>query len=312
MVVMGAVLPVFCMAGAGALMRKLDWLTEAADRSLLTATINVFIPCLILDSCVGNAALHRISNVIAAPLVGFGTVILGIVLAWSVRRASGITDNRPARTFAFSTGLYNYGYVPIPLALILYGHETVGVLFVHNVGVEMAIWTVGILLLTGATAGMEWKHIINPPLIAVVLGLILNAFGGDRWVPGFLLTTAKMLGQCAIPVGVILIGATIVDQAHKFHSKTAWRVIALAGLLRLAVLPVLFLLLARYLPCSLELKRVIVLQASMPAAVIPIVLAKHYGGDPATAVRIVLSTSAASLVTTPFWIRLGTQWVGLS
>ena len=45
----------------------------------------------------------------------------------------------------------------------------------------------------------------------------------------------------------------------------------------------LFLVLARYLPCPVELKRVILLQAAMPAAVFPIVIGKVYGGDTATA-----------------------------
>ena len=39
--VLGAVLPVFCVVGAGALMRKLEWLTEEADQSLLRIIINV-------------------------------------------------------------------------------------------------------------------------------------------------------------------------------------------------------------------------------------------------------------------------------
>jgi predicted permease len=82
-------------------------------------------------------------------------------------------------------------------------------------------------------------------------------------------------------------------------------------LVRLVLLPLGFLVLARYLPCSVELKRVIILQAAMPAAVFPIVMAKHYGGDTATALRVVISTSALSLITTPIWIRLGTKFAGL-
>jgi malate permease and related proteins len=84
-----------------------------------------------------------------------------------------------------------------------------------------------------------------------------------------------------------------------------------AFLLRLGVLPFLFLLVARYLPCSTELKQVIVLEAAMPAAVFPIVISKHYGGDVNTALRVVLSTSVAGLITIPLWIRFGMKFVGL-
>ena len=78
------------------------------------------------------------------------------------------------------------------------------------------------------------------------------------------------------------------------------------------ILPALMLCFARWLPCSDELKRVLVVQASMPAAVIPIIIARYYGGQPLTAVQVVLSTTAAGLVTCPLWIRAGLAWVGIS
>ena len=53
------------------------------------------------------------------------------------------------------------------------------------------------------------------------------------------------------------------------------------------------------------------LEAAMPAAVFPIVMAKHYGGDPATAVRVVVATSLVGLLTIPLWIRFGMHFVGL-
>jgi hypothetical protein len=76
-------------------------------------------------------------------------------------------------------------------------------------------------------------------------------------------------------------------------------------------MPVLFLLLARFLPCSIELKRVLVMQAAMPAAVLPIVLTRHYGGDTRTALQVALGTSLAGLVTIPLWLRFGGHLIGL-
>ncbi|MCX7868121.1 MAG: AEC family transporter, partial [Limisphaera sp.] len=70
------------------------------------------------------------------------------------------------------------------------------------------------------------------------------------------------------------------------------------------------LALARLLPGTPELQRVLVLEAAMPAAVFPIVMARQYGGDVATALQVVLSTSVVSLVTMPLWIRAGLAWIG--
>jgi hypothetical protein len=103
----------------------------------------------------------------------------------------------------------------------------------------------------------------------------------------------------------------MADHLHEFHSASGWRVIGAAVFLRIGVLPVLFLLVAKFLPASIELKRVIVLEAAMPAAVFPIVMARHYQGDPATAMRVVIGTSVVGLLTIPLWIRVGMKFVGL-
>ena len=313
--VLTAVLPIFCIAGAGVLLRQINWLTADADASLLRVTVNVLTPCLIFDSVLGNPAFEQPGNIWLPPLVGFATVALGVPLALLLRGATGLRDERARRTFTFVTATYNYGYVPLPLIVSLFPKEisvpTVAVLFVHNVGVELAHWSLGLIILGGGTLRQNWKKILNPPLLAIVATLALNFIIGKASVPTFLRTTTHMLGQCAIPFGVLLVGATIADYAHEFRSARGARVMLTSCAVRLGALPVLFLLLAKFLPCSMELKRIIAIQAAMPAAVFPIVMAKHYGGDPATALRVVLGTSLVGLATIPLWLRFGMKWLGL-
>jgi hypothetical protein len=238
-------------------------------------------------------------------LVGFGSVVLGLLAAGIARRWVPPRTPQTRRTFTFSVAIYNYGYVPLPLAVALFDRETVAVLFVHNVGTEIGLWVFGLLLLAGAGFRASWQKFVNPPLVSILFTLLLNAVVGRDAVPGVVLDAAHLLGQCAIPLGLVLVGATMADHAHEFVSVQGGRAMALACALRLGVLPAAFLLVARYLPASIELKRVIVLQAAMPAAVFPIIMARHYGGDPATALRVVLATSAVGLVTMPLWLRFG-------
>ena len=306
-IVLLAVLPVFSIIGAGILMRKINWLTEEADKSLMRVTVNLLAPSLIFDSILHNDALKDISNVLIAPVVGFGTAALGIGIAFALRRFI-TTDKRILATFAVCVGIYNYGYIPVPLVNSLFDRTTLGVLFVNNLGVETCIWTLCLVVL-GANQEKGWRQLINAPVLAIVIALAVNFLGLERFIPAFLLGTAKMLGQCSIPMGLILVGATMADHLHEFHSARGWRVIALSCLIRLGIAPVLFLVLAKFLPCSDQLKRVIVVQAAMPAATFPIVMAKHYNGDPPTALRILLATSILGLLTIPLWIRFGLNFV---
>ncbi|MDB6026026.1 MAG: Transporter [Verrucomicrobiales bacterium] len=307
-IVLMAVLPVFSIIGAGIFMRKVNWLTEEADKSLMRITINVLAPALIFDSILHNDALKNISNVVVAPLVGFGTAAMGMGIALALRKF--IThDKRILATFAVCVGVYNYGYIPVPLVNSLFDRTTLGVLFVHNLGVEICIWTLGLMVLGANSNERGWRQLINAPVIAIIASLAVNFLGLERLIPAFALSTAKMLGQCSIPMGLILVGATMADHMHEFHSAQGWRIIAWGCFIRLGLAPILFMVLAKFLPCSVELKRVIIIQGAMPAATFPIVMAKHYNGDPPTALRVLLATSVLGLITIPLWIRFGIKFV---
>lgn len=316
--VLTAVLPVFGIMAVGFWLRRRSWLTSDADESLMRLCINLLIPSLIFTSVLGNAALRRPENLIVPPLAGFGMAGVGIAVARLFARTAGLHTQPEQRTFAFLAGFQNYAYLVIPLCLSLFDEGTTGVLFVHNVGTEMALWTLGVATLTGSGLAGGWRKIINAPLIALVLALALN-FLGVFFVPlasiavagKIILTVIHWFGQAAIPLGLLLIGAIVADHLEDARGGKAARVVTFAALVRLGIMPILFLLLAKFLPCSIELKRVLVLQGAMPSAVLPIVITKHYGGDPRTALQVALGTSVIGLATIPLWIHFGGHFAGL-
>lgn len=318
-VVVTAVAAVFGVSAIGVLIRRLGWLTEEADQSLLKIIIRVLFPCLIFGVISDNPALQRPDELFWPPLFGFASVALGCALAWGIAywRADAMRLSGPAAagTFALCIGLHNYGFIPLPLVQLLFDDTTVGVLFLHNVGVEVAIWTFGIMLLTGAVGRHWWRNVINAPFIAIVVAMACNLLGLAPLVPSLLNQIIDWLGQAAIPMSLLLAGATIADQLsapdRPPRGPTA-RIVFWACVLRLGVLPALFLLGVWLLPATVDLQRVVIIEAAMPSAVIPIVLARHYGGQPAVATQIVLATSVVSLITVPLWIAAGFWWLGLS
>lgn len=309
---LNAVLPVLGIAGAGFAIRRLNWLSEAADASLMRVVVNLLTPCLIADTILGNPAFSRVDNVLLPPLLGFGTTAGGFALGWLIGRGlGGETAPVRRRTFALSVGICNYGYIPIPLAQLLFTSGTVGVLFVQNIGVELAMWLVGLALLSGAPGRQGWRYVLNPPVLAIVGTLTLNALLPRESLPGPVLQAARLLGQCAIPLGLILIGATVADLMPELRDRRGWRVVVLAAVVRLGILPAVILGLAAWLPLSTELRQVLLLHAAMPAAVFPIVMARHFGGDAGTALRVVLGTSLLGVFTIPVWLKVGISLLGL-
>ena len=321
---------VFLTIGLGAEFRRRGWLDERADASLLSLLVRVFIPALIVTRVIGNPSLGDWRNLAAPPAMAFGLVTLGFAVAALALmligggERVGLGDARAKRTFVLCTGMFNYGYITIPLVESIFDSRTLGVLFVFNVGVEAAMWGVGVTILAGALAKGWWRRLFSPPVVATILAvalnlLIVNFDLGER-TPAAILPIINALwrslgwlGQAAIPIGLLLTGATIYENWSHCRLRQGTATVGLATLVRVAALPVVFLALAVFLPAALvtrELRAVLVLQAAMPAAVFPIVLSRHYGGDVGVALRIVVGTSLISLLTMPLWIVLGLWLIG--
>ena len=306
------ILPVFAMIALGTVLKRTRVLREEGEESLFNLVVNVTYPCLIFESVANNPALHEPRNLLLPPLVGFGLALLSMFVSWHVAKALGLTIGTGLRTFALAVGLANYGYLPLPIMDAMFGPESRAVLLVHNVGIEAAIWTAGILVITGLSPREGWRRLVNAPVISLLLALVVNLTGAIVWVSPLILNLVHTLGVCAIPLGLIMTGVSIEPHLNDPRRLVHPRVTLTALLLRLLVLPCIFLFVARWLPCSVELKRVLVVQAAMPSAAIPVIIARVYGGQPLVAVQILLGTTVLAIFTIPFWIRFGMAFVGLA
>jgi predicted permease len=305
------ILPVFALIAVGVALRHFHWIEGTAETSMIRLVVYVCMPCLVFDTIVGNASLRDPGNLILPPLAGFVTTVAGFGVAYLAARAIGLGKGTGLRTFAVSAGICNYSYLPLPIVGGIWGERAQGLVLVHNMGVDLALWSVGLLILTGASPREGLRKIVTPMLVTLLVAVAINLSGMAPRVPGVVGSMAHSLGVCAVPIGLLMTGVNLADYLDE-PRKLLHRNIALAACaVRLGIMPVLMLCFARLLPCSVELKRVLVVEAAMPAAVFPIIMARYYGGQPLTAVQIVLSTTAAGLVAVPLWIRAGLAWVGV-
>lgn len=303
------VAPIYCVMAAGFGMRKAGVLTAEADRSLLRVVVTLLIPALAFDSILGNEAFRHPENLVLPPLLAFLTVALGIVVARLVAAAFRIPGDVRRRTFVFVTSVHNYFYIPLPLCQALLGREAVGVLFAYWMGAELALWSIALWQLIGHPDRRGWWRALNVPIVAIPAAIAGNALGVGEWLPGAVRNTLHLLGVCGLPMGLLLSGALLADHANRAMLRHGARVGLASLTARLVVLPALLLVAAKFLPFAPLLKAILVVEAAMPAAIMPIGITRLHGGDPAAALQIVLGTSLVSLVTVPFVIALGLRWV---
>lgn len=307
--ILAVTLPVYLMMGTGAVLRKTGVLPAEADKGLMKLSVAVLTPALIIERVAGNPAVMQPLPVLMAAGLGFALVVLGISLSYALAPLIGLRVHEGRRTFGVSCGLQNYGFVAIPIVTALFPDQgTLGVLFTFTLGIELACWTACVGMLTGFNKA-PLKLALNPPVITILSSLLLNFTGLHGYIPQVAHNTLGMLGGCAVPLAVLLIGASIADIWGQ--ERMNWKIAVLSPVLRLGVIPLAFLAAAVFLPLTNELKRILIVQAAMPSAVFNIVIARLYGGHPATAVQCVLATTLVSCVTTPFVIAWALKWIGV-
>ncbi|MDB6075683.1 MAG: hypothetical protein JWO89_3323 [Verrucomicrobiaceae bacterium] len=304
-----AILPTYLIMLVGGLCRKYGLLPKEADVGLMRLAVNLLYPCLIIERIVDNPEVHHPMRVLVAATLGFSLAGLGIWISHLAAPLIGLKDGQGRRTFALTTGFQNYGFVAIPVISALFPNgQTLGVMFTFTLGVELAVWTLGVGILTGLN-NAPWKAALNVPVISILSALALNFLGAAPFIPLPLHTVMNNLGNCSVPLSVVLIGASIADMWR--HERFNWPVAMMSAVLRQLIIPIAFVLAAWLLPLTDDLKRVLVVQGAMPSAVFSIVLARHYGGHPPTAVQVILATTAASLVTTPIVISVLVKWLNI-
>lgn len=307
-----ALFPVFLVMIVGVAFQKGGWLSEELETGMMRLVLNLLAPCLIFTKITGNPALESAAT--AGWSIGTGLVLIlcGFGLAFLAAKAARFRKGEGLRTFTIAAGIQNYGFMALPVVMELWPDDPGpgGLIFVHGIGVELAMWTVGLFILSHH-GGPPWRRLINGPFIAVIASLALNFSGGHAFVPEVVKTAMNWLGDSAIPMSLFMIGATIGRLFKRAFWTDALRVSLASCAVRMVLHPIAILAMAKFLPLPVELQKVLVVQAGMPAAVFPIVLARLYGGHPQTAVQVVLATTLASIVTAPLVIAFGMAWVGL-
>jgi malate permease and related proteins len=303
------IIPLFLLSFFGAWFRSRGYMDSRADTTIFWLVVNFFTPCLIIDTFLGNRSLSSFQNVLVAPALGYATVLLGIVFAKLIAKKIAFSEKEQESTFTTCVSLYNYGYIPIPIVMLFFNKEVLGMLLLFNAGLDFALWTAGFLMLAGKGSLKDGlKHLITPPLVAIVGALCLNLIFVENPLPFGAARMLHMVGQATIPVALLLIGAMVFDHVPVVKSISPVRPIVYALILRLLFLPAIFVLLAHLLPLSNELKIVLCVQAGMPSAVLPIMLVRQYGGDLSLAIRIVVATSVVCIITMPIWLALAFSW----
>jgi predicted permease len=136
----------------------------------------------------------------------------------------------------------------------------------------------------------------NPLMGAIILGGIVNFLSIP--VPDFITGAANILGNAALPMLLLCVGASIRISALRAHSAA----LVLAVLAKLLVLPVVMMVVGITLGLDKDVLLVLVVLAAVPTATSSFTLAQELGGDAPLMAEIITVQTLVAAIGIPLWV----------
>ncbi len=293
------VLTLFLLILVGWGVRRIGLFTDEVTTGVSRFLINVALPALVIDSMQipFDPALAREGGQLALAAGAFyvGAVLFALVFPYLIRARP---DERAV--FSFLVVFSNTGFMGYPVVRAIWGEKAVFLAAIYNLIFSLLLFTVGVLLLTGAKTG--WRNIsprvlLSPGIVSVAVGLALFFLSVD--LPEPIGGPIAMLGGLTTPLSMIVIGALLarLDPRTIFGNVRVY----LYAAVRLLVLPLATLVLLRPFVADPLVLGVCVVLAAMPGATNAALFAEEYGVNPELASQSVFITTLFCIATIP-WI----------
>lgn len=288
-------LMIFSMIIIGLVLKKVGVIGKTGQKNITDLVVDLILPCNIIKSFMVEFSMDIAKNfagiLLISILIQVASVILGKVLF--VRTSEG-----RQKCLKYGTICSNAGFMGNPIAEGVFGSMGLTLASIYLIPQRIMMWSEGIAIFTEAPSRKELtrKVLTHPCIIACGVGIVLMLTG---WTPPvFLNEVITSISNCNTAMSMMVIGMILVDADPR---TLVDKDILFYTAIRLAVIPFLV-----WIPCELLgvdslVKGVSVLLAAMPAGATTTILASKYDGDAEFAVKLVVFSTAASLISTPLW-----------
>ena len=294
-ILVNIVLPVFILITFGFVFRK----ALVVDvRSISRTVLYIFGPALVFSSLIRSTLTSNDFFEIVSFVLLF-TVLLGGVV-WMVTRVLGLSQVRE-NAFYLSTLFINAGNYGLPLSLFAYGQPGLERAVVFFVVTSLLSNTVAVYFASRGQADMR-QSVLNffrfPFIYAAIAAIFIRVAGVH--LPNPISQPLEMAGNAAVPVLLVALGMEL----SQIKLDTEIWMVGVASALRLIAAPLAAVLVAAMMGLQGLTRQVVIKQASMPTAVMTIVLAMEFGADPRFVTSVVFVSTLASVVTLTLLIGL--------
>lgn len=246
--------------------------------------MNLGSPCLIFSSLTtidldpgafGSVLLASIGVLVTSGI--FGIVLLKVL-------------NQPLTTFLPALMHPNTGNMGLPLALMAFGETGLALAISYFFVNSISQYTIGLSISSGTFSPAQ---LFRQPVVWAVCAA-LTVRGLDVQLPEFITSTTRLVGGLVIPLMLLMLGNSLASL-----KVSGFGIASLIAVSRLGVGFLAGLGMIELLDLDRTVAGVVIMQATMPAAVFNYVFAERFAREPEKVAAVILISTLVSFATLP-------------
>lgn len=269
---------------------------------------NVFAPALIINTFSKYCTVASLSAQYLQILSCLLILAIAIGIAFALAPLfTGKGYQRKIYHYALTFG--NFGFMGNAIVPAILGEAALYDYMLFTLPLNVAVYTWGIASLIPQGEGKQnpLKSLLNPSMFAVVIGMALGLTGVNDYLPSFVGSTLSGLGSCMGLIAMVLTGFLIGQ--YPIKKLLSDKKIYVASVLRLFVLPALFVVILKLLGADSTILTMCLFAFATPLGLNTVVFPAAYGGDPSTGVSMATISHTACVITIPVMYALLTTFI---
>ena len=243
--VFAKVLVVFSVVAIGFFCNKKGIIPSEAEGPMVNLLILITCPAMILSSLASKTldpeTLPKTLLVLGMSVAYF--IVVPLLGLFFKRFLKNTPKEDIGVMMAIMTSI-NSGFMGFPLTRSIFGEELFFLIVVENIALNIYFYSVAIIQINyghkeTANIGAALKSIINPNIIAALIGLVI-LFSQIK-LPGPVLELFEMLGDVTTPLSMIIVGMRLAKSNMKSILKN--KDLIIASLINMLAIPVITFLL---------------------------------------------------------------------
>lgn len=293
--------PLFLLIIIGVVLKRLRFpepsFWHGAERFIYFLLFPAMLISTLATADFGQVAFGGLISLLA------GLLILVAAGLWLLRNQLGL--DLPSFSSMFQGALRFNTYVGLAGAAALYGEAGITAAAVAIAVMVPLVNVLCVLMLiscgdSGQSGLMGAMRALtkNPLLLACIIGITLNVSGIG--LPGWSRDTLGLIGQAALPLGLITVGVALQLTALRGAGAAFWQ----ACTIKFGLLPLLALTAGWVLGLKEVELGVVVLFTALPTATSSYILARQMGGNAPLMAAVITGQTLLAMAVLPLWMSL--------